>query len=366
MERHQAINESTNFKQYFIEEDNLRSLQNEVIFSIVRRYNCFAGCHICYVDKYFEKNKTEFQRFVPEVISKEMSDRWIDVFSNYTFASTIDDLYWMKNQQPHLFEWYKDHAGIFYFGSMTDNNFIRAWDILTNEIAKPKGIYEFTFSDKWLAKIKVDDIIDKLKMIHKIMPISLIKLIQTDIESLQWEPVKKILDWVKVNEVKYSVHADAKTFSTILLKTDSQQNSFATYNGDILTVCGEADYLQFDSFFHTLIDAIDPNCVPYDTLSDEWNIDRHVYTHMANKIDVYKRHAKKLKFVSSGITKNYKDYFNWVADNLIVNKDYNFIPTLSMKPYHNFYKGLENTGWQSTQYGLVKPAEKIVPLFQFK
>ena len=49
--REQLITKNTNFKKYFVQEDNLRSLQSEIVFSILRRYNCWAGCKICYVDE---------------------------------------------------------------------------------------------------------------------------------------------------------------------------------------------------------------------------------------------------------------------------------------------------------------------------
>ena len=364
--RNQLINSNTNFKEYFLLEDNCRSLQNEVIFSIVRRYNCFAGCKICYVDKYFEKNKTEFQRFVPEVITQETSDQWERIFSNYTFASTIDDLYWMKHQQPHLFAWYKDHANIFHFGSMTDNNFIRASNILLNEIAQPMGIYEFTFSDAWLVKIRIDEVIEKLDLIHKRMPISIIKLIQTDLTSLEWEPVKKLIQWLNANEIHYGIHHDAKTFDTIQLEVNNQHQSYASYNGDIFTVCGEADYLQYDSFFHTLVDAINPNCEPYYTMNGGYNIDEHLYKHINGKIDVYKRYIEKLKYANIGITKYYKEYFQWVIDNLVTHEDYTFIPSISFKPFHQYAQSLENNGWMKTPYGLLKDPNKIIPLFEFK
>lgn len=363
MQRNQGINETTNFKQYFLEEDNLRSVQNEVIFSVLRRYNCFAGCHICYVDKYFEKDKSKFQRFVPTEISKETTDKWVDIFSNYAFANTVDDLYWMKNQQPHLFNWYKEHAGLFHFGSMTDNNFIRAWDILTNEIEKPKGIYEFTFSDKWLAKIKDEGVIARLNEIHKMMPIALIKIIQTDLDSLQWEPVKKIVDWMKANGVEYGVHHDIKTFDTILLKSHNQRQSFASFKGDVTTVCGEADYLQYDSFFLNLIDAIDPNVTPYDTL-DSYSLESHLPKHLNAKKEVYSRYVTRLGGATDKINVAYRNYFQWVTEHLKVNEEYNFIPTLSLKPFHNYSMKLVESGWQNTNYGLFKPATTVTSLYE--
>ena len=364
MQRNQHINSNTNFKEYFLLEDNCRSLQNEVIFSIVRRYNCFAGCKVCYVDKYFEKNKTTFQRFIPDEVDS-MTDKWANVFKYYTYVTMIDDLYWMKHQQPHLFKWYQEHSSMFYFGAMTDNNFIRAWDILTKEIEQPKGIYEFTFSDSWLVKIRIDEILERLDLIHKRMPITQIKLIQGTIGSEEWEPVKKLIQFIKDRNLQLAIHHDAKAFNTIQLPNENQQLSFATYNGDLYTVLGEADYLQYDSFFHTLIDAIDPFCEPYDTIKDDFNPSTHLYKHVHGKIDVYKRYVEKLKYVKDPNTIIYRDYFNWVANHLQANEDFNFIPSICFKPYHTYYNELLKD-WSFTNYGLFKQSEKVIPLFEFK
>ena len=361
--RNQLITKDTNFKEYFLQEDNCRSLQNEVIFSIVRRYNCFAGCKICYVDKYFEKSKVAFQRYIPDEV-ESMTDKWMDVFKHYRFVTTTDDLYWMKNYQPRLFSWYKHHSDMFHFGAMTDKNFIRAWDILTNEIAQPKGIYEFTFSDVWLSKVRVDEVIEKLLVIHAKMPINQIKLIQTDVNSLNWEPVKKIIQFVKDRDLNLIIHADAKTFNTIQIGSEHQQVSFATHDGDLYTVLGEADYLQYDSFFHTLIDAIDPLCEPYDVIGDKFDPSTHLAKHVKGKIDVYARYVEKLKY-AKGDTVNYKNYFEWVSNNLVVNEDYNYIPSLCFKPFHTYYNELLKD-WSFTQYGLLRPSESVKPLFEFK
>ena len=360
--RNQAITKDTNFKQYFIEEDNLRSLQNELMFSILRRYNCFAGCHICYVDKYFEK-ENQFTRHIPPEITQETTDKWIDLFSHYNFVTTTDDLYWMKHKQPHLFKWYQEHAGMFHFGAMTDNNFIRAWDILKNEIATPKGIYEFTFSDTWIQKVGSQEIIDRLNQIYKRLPISQIKLIQTNLTSLSWSGIIDLVGWVRDRNINLIIHHDAKTFDTIRLDSNEQQLSFATFDGDLYTVCGEADYMQYDSFFLTLIDAIDPLVNPYDTL-DNFTPETHLHKHLNAKKDVYSRYVNKLKYARDENTIAYRNYFEWVSKNLTVNEDYNFIPILSLKPFHSYSTKLVEQGWQNTNYGLYKKSDVVRPLFQ--
>ena len=367
--RKQSITNNTNFKEYFLQEDNLRSLQNELIFSILRRYNCFAGCHVCYVDKYFEKNKTQFGRFIPPEITEQTTEQWKSLFEHYRFVTTTDDLYWMKREQPHLFKWYQEHAGMFHFGAMTDNNFIRAWDILNNEIATPKGIYEFTFSDTWLAKVRIEEIIEKLEIIYKKIPISQIKLIQSDLSSSQWQCIIDIVGWVRDRDINLVIHHDAKTFDTIRLETNEQQLSFATYQGDLYTVCGEADYMQYDSFFLTLIDAIDPTIQPYDTL-EGFTATRHLSRHMNAKKDVYSRYVQKLKYARDEGTVAYRDYFDWVSKNLEVKDSYNYIPMLSLDSYHSYHGKLQEEGWVPTRFGMLyKPTHEtsiLTPLYGFK
>lgn len=363
--RNQLIENNTDFKKYFLEEDNLRSLQGELVFSILRRYNCFAGCKVCYVDKYFETNKDAYSRYIPTEITNEISDKWLNLFDNYLSVNTIDDLYWMKTQQPHLFKWYQEHSSLFYFGAMTDNSFIRSWKILYEDIPNPKGIYEFTFSDVWLSKIRVNEIIESLDKLSKRFEIIHIKFIQSDINSLEWDCVKSFINWVKSAGLNLSTHHNAKVFDTIRLPITHQQENFASYNGDLYTVCGEADYIQYDSFFLTLVDAINPLQTPYNTL-DEYDIATHMSKHLKAKIDVYNRYAEQLKFVNSDNTMYYRNYFKWISENLVVNDNYNFIPVLSLNNNNKSYNKLVNAGWTSTKYGLIKPTNNVIPLFSFK
>lgn len=358
--RDQKITHITDFKQYFLKEDNLVSLQNELIFSVLKRYNCFANCKICYTDKYFEKNKDTFQPFVPN-ITYDIHDKWLKIFRNYSSARVIDDLYWLKQDHPHLFNWYKDNASLFQFGALTDNSFIRSYDILMNDIDVCNGIYEIAFSDVFLSKTNSNRIITMLDKMHSKLPIILIKFIQTDVNSNLGE----VFEWVKRSGIKYTLHHDILTMDTVILDDPNQQYSYASFAGEIYTVCGEADYLQYDSFFLTLIDAINPQSKPYATVND-WTIDNHLPKHLNGKKELYQRYSKKLERANIGITKHYRDYFNWISNNLIVNDSYNYIPSISLNPQNYYYEGLKNNGWTATQYGLLKPTEKIIPLFGFK
>ena len=364
--RDQLITKNTNFKKYFVQEDNLRSLQSEIVFSILRRYNCWAGCKICYVDELFETDKTKFARYIPEVITQEQSDKWIKLFENYCAVNTTDDMYWMKNEQPHLFKWYQEHASLINFGQMTDNSFIRSWDILYNDLSEARGCYELTFSDTFLHKVDVDDIITKLKKIEGRFTITHIKFIRSTTE----EPTgnaKKFLQYCESSLLPITTHYNIKVFDTTLLNRDNQQTSWGSNQGDMFTVCGETDYFQYDSFFLSLVDSINPDQKPYDTL-DEYNIETHISKHLKAKVELYSRYVRKLVNVSEA-TMAYKNYFEWVSKSIVVNDNYNYIPSVCLEPYHTPYQQLEKQGWVKTQFGLLKnPTHQtslLIPVFEF-
>jgi hypothetical protein len=362
--RDQLITKDTNFKKYFVEEDNIRSLQNEIVFSMLRRYNCWAGCKICYVDELFETDKNEFARYIPEVITQEHSDKWIYLFQNYYTVNTTDDMYWMKTQQPHLFKWYQEHASLINFGQMTDNSFIRSWKILYDELRDAKGCYELTFSDIFLEKINVDELIGNVKKIASRYPITHIKFVQSTTDSPTGNS-KKFLDFCQVELLPITIHYNIKVFDTTLLNRDKQQKSWGSNQGDIFTVCGETDYFQYDSFFLTLVDSINPKQEPYDTL-DEYHRETHIVKHLNAKKELYTRYVNRLDNPSEA-TLAYKNYFDWVSKNLKINENYNYIPSVCLEPYHTLYKKLEDDGWVKTQFGMIKnPTHEtrlIIPLF---
>lgn len=358
--------EDLNYKEYFINNDNLCSVQKELSFSVLRRYNCFAGCHICYIDKYFEKDKQSFSNFIPQHIPSEIEKEWDKIFNHYHYISTIDDLYWMKHKAPHLYEWYRTNASKIHFGTLTDNSFVRSYNIFTNEIDIVKQFPEITFSDMFLMKVNIDELMDKLNVINKRYGIKLAKLVKAKQDSLDHKSVKRFVEWAKVNCEEFSIHHDFLQYDTIDIKNKDQETVFASFNSDLYNVCGEIDYLQYDSFFLTLEEASNVKSTPYYTIENGFDNKMHLAKHLQAKIELYSRYSDRLK-TSSGKTRNYYNYFTWVSQNLIVNDDYTYIPMLSLKNFHNYYKELVKDGWLSTPVGLLSPNSKqVIPIFGFK
>jgi hypothetical protein len=358
--------EQMSSREYFIRNDNLNSVHTELSFSILRRYNCFAGCKICYIDKNFEKDKEKFSRFIPTEIPKEIEDSWDTIFKHYRIVSTIDDLYWIKHKQPDLYTWYTNNAYRFHFGTLTDNSFVRNYDIFMNELISYKTFPEITFSDAFLVKVNIEEILNKLNVIQKRFGIKLMKLVQTNLNSHEWEPVKKFIDWSKTNAEEFSIHYDFTKFDTLDTGQKDQETVFATFNSELYNLCGEIDYLQYDSFFLTLPESTDITSTPYHTIEDGFNPKKHLSDHLKGKITLYAKYAEKLKY-SINKNKQFYGYFKWVSENLIVNDDYTYIPILSLKNFHPYYEQLQQNGWTSSNAGLLQTGAKYVkPIFNFK
>ena len=356
------------FKSHFLVADNIFPVKQELTFSMLRRYNCYAGCEVCYVDKFFEKDMSKFSRFIPEDVSYEIAKRWVKLFENYQYVTTNDDMYWLKHNHPNLYGWYKDHASLMHFGSLTDNSFVRSADLIVNDIATPRGIYEISFSDKWLAKVNFEKMLPQLDAVQRCSPIEVIKFIQSTPDSHEWPNSKKLFDWVRANDITIIIHHNILESETVVLYRKEQAMQYASYDQQLFTVCGESDFLQYDSFFLTQVEAIQPSIQPYDVLDDDFTITRHISRHLKGKQDTYTRYYTKLQQSTNPINQKFVDYFKFVAHNMTVNDNYNYIPNVSVRPYENIYKNLLKEGWTETNLGLYHPtrSEQVVPLYQFK
>lgn len=364
--RHIIDSSDISAKEYFIKHDNLNSVQTELSFSILRRYNCFAGCKICYIDKDFEKDKNKFSRFIPKEIPKELEESWDNIFKHYRIVSTIDDLYWMKHNQPHLYKWYVNNAHKFHFGTLTDNSFVRNYDIFMNELVSYKTFPEITFSDMFLMKVDIEELIKKLEVISTRFGIKLMKLVQTNLESHEWDSVSRFIEWCKVNADEFSIHYDFTKFDTLDTGKKEQETVFATFNSELYNICGEIDYLQYDSFFLTLPEATDITSTPYYTIENGFDPREHLAKHLLGKITLYAKYSEKLKY-SINKNKQFYNYFKWISEHLNVNEEYNYVPILSLKNFHPYYEQLSSNGWLSTNAGLILNGTKDVkPLFTFK
>lgn len=362
-----SIYNSNDHKSFFMKEDSINAIGQELAFSIFRRYNCYAGCHVCYTDKYFEKDKTKFDRFIPKEIPKQLEEMWFELFSKYQYVSVYDELYYLKTKQPHLFKWYVDNADKLYFGSVTDNAFVRNVDIFVDDISNCKGIYEISFSESWLTKVNFEKIkhsLNRLSGVHKIFKI---KTIQQTKKFDEIEQVKYLENWCNENDIAFSIHQNIISDETVVFFKPSQELSYATYNEEFFPICGEADYLQYDSFFLSLVDAIKPEIEPYDVLDSHFNFIDHIWKNVQAKKDRYSLYHDRIKTSNNQYNKQFSDYYKFVSDKLVVNKNFNFIPIKYLPNTSPLYWVLCKMGWTPTELGVIDTKRKeVIPLYQFK
>jgi len=349
---------------YFLENDALLNIHNEVIFSVLGRYNCFAGCQICYTQKHFKQALPDFNKFVPTQITSEQEAQWLDIFDHFTTVSNIDDLFWMKHEQPHLYDWYQKHSHRFSWGSMTDNNFIRTQPLFVNELSPETRIQEISFSDAWLDRVNVNEVISMLGVLNKRNSIQKIKFILTQPET---DNVKKLFNWIKDNGIEdYCSHHDFQG-NTIKLDTNiPQAEHIASFDSDVFPVCRESNYLQNNSFFLTLTEAIDTNNAPYYAF-ETFNTEQHLSAMVQGKVDQYRKWTEQYEkgLIADNNSKNYFDYFKWVTENVKVNQNYNFVPIDMLNAKHKYYYKLAEQGWNITNYGLLKKGTSaVIPLIE--
>lgn len=365
LKQSKSLSDVTDYKSYFINSDNINAIRQELTFSLLRRYNCFAGCKVCYTDKFFEKDKTKFARFIPDSIPKELEEKWFDLFDNYNYISIHDELYYLKMNHPHLFEWYIKNSDKFYFGSVTDNAFVRNVDIFLNEIHECKGIYDIAFSDQWLKKVNFDKLLNKLDLLSKKHHVVQVKVIQQRAESSDMEEIKRIKSWCEENDVIFTLYMDILSTNTVLFFKPEQEVNFASYDQNFFAICGESDYLQYDSFFLTLVDAINPDVEPYDTIDENFNHVDHMWKHLEGKKDVYRRYYEIIKKSDNPHNMKFAEYYKFVFEKLNVNKNFNFIPNVVMPNDSKLYWRLANGGWLPTQLGLINTeiSKDAIPLY---
>jgi len=353
---------------YFYENDALLNIHNEVIFSVLGRYNCFAGCKICYTEKHFKQALPDFVKtHIPKEINPDIEAQWFNIFDHFKHISNIDDLFWMKHEQPHLFDWYKKHSNKFQWGSMTDNNFIRTQPIFVNELDADTKIQEISFSDEWLERVNLKEVLYKLEELNKRNGINKLKFILTKPESMA---VNSIIEWQKNTDIQYNCSHHNFKNSTIKLESDiPQARHIASYDNDVYPVCRESNYLMNTGFFLTLITSIDTVGEPYYQF-ENFDTEKHLSSMIKGKVELYKNWANMYEQGSipdNGAGKNYFDYYRFVANNVTVNEDYTFIPIDMLNAKHRYYHKLIEAGWTITDYGLLKNSPKgVVPLVEVK
>jgi hypothetical protein len=373
MEHHfdTPIPDKDNFVKYFIENDSTLNIQSELIFSVLGRYNCFAGCKVCYTQKHFNQALPDFFNYVPINISTSMESKWFEIFDHFSTVSNIDDIFWLKHERPQVYEWYKQNSRRFVWGNMTDNNFIRTQPIFVNELSPDTRIQEISFSEEWLERLDPDEIIKMLDVLNNRNGVNKIKFIfQSSDQDNMAQGTAKIWNWVQDRAIQaYCSHHDFRGLTTKLNTVIPQAEHIASDRCDIYTVCRESNYLMYDNFFLTLIESIGIENKPYYTFKN-FDLEKHLSNMLIGKLDLYRSWVEKYdqgNVLTNSLSNIYFDYFRWVRDNVKINPNYNFIPIDFLNARHRYYHKLVNSGWSITDYGLFKQGTNtVVPLIEIK
>ena len=355
----------------FLTVDGLNNVTNEIIFSVLQRYNCFAGCKICYTQQDFKKALPKFNQFIPQTINSDMEQQWFNIFEYFYCVSSIDDIFWMKHNQEHLYKWYQQNDHRFQWGNMTDNNFVRSQPLFVNEFSSDTSIYEISFSAKWLDQIDINDTLDKLKVLYKRNGIQKIKFIFDSEDDYQIPNFKKVLDWthdVGINKFNSSHH----NFLLEMRELDSNDivkyyDLLASDDGELFSTLNQSDYLQHDNFFMTLQQAIDVDSKPYYNFK-QFDHNQHLYNMLSAKIQTYREWANRYNDGSikpnESSNKHFK-YFDWVSKHVKINSNFNFIPSNLLPSNRRYYNKIKTIDYVPTPYGLIKQGtENVVPLME--
>jgi hypothetical protein len=334
------------FKESFISQDGLKNLCYNLDFSILQKYRCFANCKSCYIKNDWIP-QSQLSAFVPKGFPTGIHlERLLNVFEFFEVISVIDDLRFIKDEHPHLFDFYKSYGKLFHLGSMNDNAVIRQHQILKNEF-HPQAINEICFSEDFLSRIKLPELLCILEDINKSSPIMKIKILSGPI-GIKSNPVKELINW--------------STKQSILVLEDK------VYKEDIETWSPKENsqvvFLMNDVFYPDLKSAIKLNAGNPFGLLAEFDPKKFLFQVLNNKIKQYQSFATS----QNG---NVPNYYSYLAGNLIVNENFNFLPLPALGPFTKYYRSLLDKGLATeTKYGLllgtIGAVDKIVPLFEFK
>lgn len=366
-----------NPKEHFILHDSLNNLMHDVTFSIFRKYNCKAGCKICYIRDDFLPDE-KFRQYIP--VSPDVrshADRLLNFFSYFNMAATIDDMWMVRHEHPELFKFYQEYGSVFWLSSMTDNAIFRHLSIIEEGIGF-QGLREISISEQFLYSVSLKKLLGALDRIQKKTKIMKIKAILSGAYS-EGVQAARLKEWCEANDVLLTKQYEYGTGDNGALSVLShvpnvrssddlsftEATTFHEVATEIFPIHSEALFLMYDDFYSELKSATAEGfSQPFAKLANFNDPLGFLATVLHGKVTDYRRYAETIKNKENV----YYKYFRYVVDNLVINKDFNFIPRVAFKPFTTYHRKIVESGSMvDTQYGLVKPgAETIVPIFTFK
>lgn len=363
----------SNPKDFFLAKDALYNISYDACFSIFKKYKCQAGCKICYIQNDWISDE-RFEQYVPNTYNDpEYVKKVIEFASYFEVMSTIDDMRFIKDKHPDIFNFYKENAGYFYLSSLSDNAILRQATIIAEDIDF-KGIREISISTTFLNDVNIKKLLNGLTTINNKSKILQIKLIVMN-ASFNEDKINDLIDWTRFNQVDISKQLEFDQMSynleSLLPKKLADLKDAVSYEstayseefGEIYPIQSEIVFLMFDDFYTELKSAtLEDRSPPFSTIRN-FEPTNFLTDVLKGKLEIYQRYTNQIKQTNNP----YYEYFKYISTHLRVNDNYNFIPNILIKPYTQYYKQLVKSGKMiETKYGLLKPgADTVVPIIKF-
>jgi len=353
----------SNHKRFFFEHDGLHNLEHEIVFSILGRYHCGAGCQVCFLNGHW---LSQDQIPVAKTLDEAYEERALDVFGYFDSIATVDDLRYLKTTHPHLFDFYRRWSSQMEFHT-TDNGLFTHYDILMNDVHF-KNIGQISFSDHLLAKKDgriVDEIIEKLCKLNDRSPISRINFVITKPNPENDPNVMRLVEWASKidhtlsiyfhNDIRYDVD-----FFTHFRKEGyvSPSAYYIETSTSPVTKCGiysETVHLRYQDFYPDLYGSMNPDIRPYYSMNNGFDPGSLVTKLLAEKLRMYKTYYT----IMSDHNKLW-DYFHYTSKCIEINQDFTFIPSVMLNPKSKFYQRLVSNGYTNTHAGLLRKGASVV------
>ena len=341
----------TSYSEYWLSMDSLHNIDHDMFFSPFKKYTCQAGCKICYISEQLDISERVMAKYAPFEITPQKEAMWDFWFDKFDEIGYNDDLVYVKNKFPIIFEWIIKNAHKFKY-CMTDNAILRQHELLMHEVLF-SGIMDISISDKFLntSSTLLDMITLRLADLISRYKIGQLKFIITDASV---DIFDDLIHWAKSNSVPYFIH---NNFTDV---TNSNNSPITNYNdwtlyqhGRLYEIKKETLHLFDDGWFFSTQDATSDE--PFWTMSAETNrsLSMLLCQILVGKQQEYLKFSKTLLPMDSMST-NFKNYFLHATE-YVINSDYNYIPYMLVNRTSKFINKLLEIGWINTQYGIYKP-----------
>lgn len=366
-----------NMLGYFLFRDSLHHM-GELAFSSMRTYYCGAGCKMCYLKDSWLPREEMIARNEGLIISPYIEHKFLKLFEIFGKVESLDDLRFIKNKHPNLFQFYKKYGKHIGAPSFTDNAILQQYRIILDDLDM-KHVYQITLSEEFIGK-RADKLAEVLELIvQKYGVIPVFKIIIDTRDSMTSNPnIQRFIDKVRhlVTHIEVQQNIDAGDRDMTIVDMTNQQVAWDdTYyyeygeagRSNVFRVLQNFIFLIHDRMYYTFEDSIDADTSKssYNLLMEEPTAANLLSKTLESKIAAYNRYASQIQKRENN---RYFDYFNAVGKSFKVNHDFNFIPAPVLEPRFHIVSQLEKEGFVMLKEGYLRndgnPPKSIIEAIQ--